>query len=64
MKMVYHLYLIRSLNPIFKPLAPFIAPETIKLLVYAFGELNRIWSDERAIVVVLVPPDGAKRLIS
>jgi hypothetical protein len=37
---------------------------TTKLLVYEFGAIDLIWSDERAIVVTLVPPDGAKRLIS
>ncbi len=38
--------LFGNLNPIFKPLVPFIAPETIKLLVYAFDAFNRIWSDD------------------
>ena len=48
-----------SLNPIFKPLFLFIEPVTTKLLVYEFGAFSRIWSDESAIVVVLVPPDDA-----
>ncbi len=68
MKMLFHYYyisicskLMGDLLPIFKPFEVLIVPVTTKLLVYALGEFNRIWSDDRAIVVVLVPPDGAKR---
>ncbi len=53
-----------DLLPIFKPVEMLIVPVTTKLLVCEFGAFNRIWSDERAIFVVLVPPDGAKRLTS
>ncbi len=49
-----------SVNPIFKPLSPFIVPETNKLSVYMFGVFTRIRSGERAIVIIFVPPDGAK----
>jgi hypothetical protein len=58
---LYHLYLYfyGSLNPIFKPLFPFIEPVTPNLIVYEIGAFSRIWSDESAIVVVLVPPDDA-----
>ncbi len=50
-----------ELLPIFISFEVLIVPATTKLLVYVFGAFNRIWLDERAIVVVLVVPDGAKR---
>ncbi len=37
---------------------------TINFLLFDFGAFNRSWSDERPMVVIRVPPDGAKRLIS
>ncbi len=61
---IFVVKLIGRLNPLFKPLLAFIEPVTTKLLVYELGAFKRIWSDERAIVVILVPPDGVKRLIS